>query len=130
KVIATDPNEVRALNNLAWLLALRNHRGAEALPLIQRAIDIYGPRPDLLDTRALVYLAMDRADQARADLTAAIADTPTAGRYLHLAHVCEMADDADGAAAALRKAKGLGLKRAQLHPVELAACTKLLEGVD
>jgi tetratricopeptide (TPR) repeat protein len=130
EIIAADPNDARALNNLAWLLALNNRKGAEALPLIQRAIDLYGPRPDLLDTRALVYLALDQADKARSDLTASIADTPTAARYLHLARVCEMTDDADGAASALRKAKALGLKRAQLHPVEVAACTKLLEGVD
>jgi cellulose synthase operon protein C len=130
RVIAVDGNNVRALNNLAWLLALRNRKGEEALPLIQRAIDVYGPRPDLLDTRALVYLAQERADRAREDLKTAIDDTPTATRYLHLARVCEMAGDVDGAAAALKEAKALGLKRAQLHPVELAACTKLLEGVD
>jgi hypothetical protein len=41
-----------------------------------------------------------------------------------------MTGDADGAAAALREARALGLKRGQLHPVELAACTKLLEGVE
>ncbi len=130
QVIAVDANNPRALNNLAWLLALRGRKGEEALPLIQRAIDLYGPRPDLLDTRALVYLALERFDKARADLKAAIADTPTATRYLHLARVCRTADDADGAAAALREAKALGLKRAQLHPVELAACSNLLEGID
>jgi Tfp pilus assembly protein PilF len=130
QVLAADPDDARALNNLAWLLALHSRKGAEALPLIDRAIDRYGPRPDLLDTRALVYLAMDQADKARADLKASIADTPTAARYLHLARACEMTDDAGGTAAALREAKALGLRRAQLHPVELAACTKLLEGVD
>jgi tetratricopeptide (TPR) repeat protein len=130
QVIATDGNNARALNNLAWLLALREQKGDEALPMIQRAIDLFGPRPDLLDTRALVYLALGQPDKARVDLKAAIADTPTATRYLHLARVCRTADDTEGAAAALREAKALGLKRAQLHPVELAACTNLLEGVD
>jgi tetratricopeptide (TPR) repeat protein len=130
QVVAVDANNVRALNNLAWLLALRGRKGDEALPLIQRAIDVAGPRPDLLDTRALVYLAMERPDRARADLKAAIDDLPTATRYLHLARVCQMAGDADGATAALKEAKALGLRRAQLHPAELAASTKLLEGID
>jgi Tfp pilus assembly protein PilF len=130
RVLAVDGDDPRALNNLAWLLALRNRKGAEALPLIQRAIDLYGPRPDLLDTRALVYLALEQPDKARADLKASIADTPTGNRYLHLARVCQMTDDAAGAAAALREAKALGMRRAQLHPVELAACAKLLEGVE
>ncbi len=130
RVVAADGNNVRALNNLAWLLALRGRKGDEALPLIQHAIDVAGPRADLLDTRALVYLAMERADKARADLKSALEDTPTATRYLHLARVCQMAGDADGAAAALKEAKALGLRRAQLHPAELAASTKLLEGID
>jgi tetratricopeptide (TPR) repeat protein len=130
RVLAAEPDNSAALNNLAWLLALRGHKGAEALPLIQRAIDLYGPRPDLLDTRALVYLALERPDKARADLKASIADTPTANRYLHLARVCQMAGDAEGASAAVREARALGLTRARLHPVELAACAKLLEGVE
>jgi tetratricopeptide (TPR) repeat protein len=130
RLLAVDENDPRALNNLAWLLALHGRKGAEALPLIQRAIDQFGPRPDLLDTRALVYLALEQPDKARADLKASIADTPAANRYLHLARVCQMTDDAAGTAAALREARALGLKRAQLHPVEVAACTKLLEGVE
>jgi tetratricopeptide (TPR) repeat protein len=130
RVLAADPDNAAALNNLAWLLALRSRKGAEALPLIQHALDVYGPRPDLLDTRALVYLALEQPDKARADLKASIADAPTGNRYLHLARVCQMTDDATGAAAALREAKALGLKRAQLHPVELAACAKLLEGIE
>jgi tetratricopeptide (TPR) repeat protein len=130
RVLAADRDNSSALNNLAWLLALRSRKGAEALPLIQHAIDTYGPRPDLLDTRALVYLALERLDKARADLQASIAEAPTPNRYLHLARVCQMADDAEGAGAALREAKALGLKRAQLHPVELAACAKLLDGID
>jgi pentatricopeptide repeat protein len=130
QIVAVDANNVRALNNLAWLLALRGRKGDEALPLIQRAVEVAGPRPDLLDTRALVYLAMERADRARADLKAAIDDAPTATRYLHLARVCQLAGDADGAATALKEAKALGLRRAQLHPAELAASMKLLEGID
>ena len=40
-----------SLNNLAMLLALQKGRGAEALPLINSAIEVAGPRFDLLDTR-------------------------------------------------------------------------------
>ncbi|HEX5269255.1 MAG TPA: tetratricopeptide repeat protein, partial [Gemmataceae bacterium] len=38
RVVAVDGGNVRALNNLAWLLAVRDRKGEEALPLIQRAI--------------------------------------------------------------------------------------------
>jgi tetratricopeptide (TPR) repeat protein len=124
------PDNVVARNNLAWLLALRNNKAEEALTHIKKAIDVLGRRPDLLDTRALVYLAQRQADLARADLQESIADTPTASRYFHLARACEMANDAGGKAKALQAAKDLGLKRAHLHPVEQVACASLLAGVE
>jgi tetratricopeptide (TPR) repeat protein len=130
RVLDSDPNNPVALNNLAWLLAMRGGAGTDALPLIQKAIDVLGPRSDLLDTRALVYLAMGRPDRACADLKASLADTPTATRYLHLARLCRTTDDADGAAAALREARALGLRRAQLHPAEQRACASLLDGIE
>ncbi|OAI50400.1 hypothetical protein AYO44_17815, partial [Planctomycetaceae bacterium SCGC AG-212-F19] len=49
QVLAQDPANVIALNNLALLLAQQYpDRGAEALTLIGRALEITGPQPDLL----------------------------------------------------------------------------------
>ena len=62
------PANVVALNNLAYLLALNGGSQAEALALIQRAIDQAGPDPEMLDTRALVYLKGGQADRAGKDL--------------------------------------------------------------
>jgi tetratricopeptide (TPR) repeat protein len=130
RVLAVEPRQVQALNNLAWLMAQRGRPGQEALPLIKRAIDLLGPRADLLDTRALVYLALEQSDRARADLEASIGDSPTATRYLHLARAHQLAKDTDAAAAALQKARALGLKRKLLHPVEQLASVRLLESIE
>jgi tetratricopeptide (TPR) repeat protein len=130
QILTVEKNDPLALNNLAWLLAVRSRKGDEALRYIQSAIETLGPRPDLLDTRALVYLALEQYDKARADLTTALVEAPSATRYLHLARVCQLAEDASGTEAALREAKTLGLKRAQLHPAEQVACGKLLDGID
>ncbi len=130
QILAVDKTDPLALNNLAWLLAVRSRKGDEALRHIQRAIETLGPRPDLLDTRALVYMTLEQFDKARADLTTALAEAPSATRYLHLARVCQLAEDASGTETALREAKALGLKRARLHPAEQVACGKLLDGID
>lgn len=130
EVLEVDRRNVVALNNLAWLLSQRSGKGAEALGYIQRAIEAFGPTPDLLDTRALVHLSLGQLDQARADLQESLADTPSAARYFHLARVHQSAGDGDAAARAMTQARSLGLKRGQLHPVEQLACARLLEGIE
>ena len=67
KVLARDARNAVAANNLAWILALREGKGDEALTYIGQAVDVLGPIPELLDTRALAYLAAGQADVALAD---------------------------------------------------------------
>jgi tetratricopeptide (TPR) repeat protein len=108
------------LNNLAWMLALQGNKEKEkdALDSISRAIQLDGPTPDLLDTRALVFLAMGRADDAIRDLEDSAAVGPTSDKYLHLAQAYRMAGKVDEAGEALQKAKTLGLTMDKLHPLE------------
>src|SRR5262249_51997956 len=75
-VLEKDPNNLMALNNLAWLLAQRNGNGQEAKPLVDHALEIAGPRPELLDTRAVVNLALKESGKAIADLERAAAESP------------------------------------------------------
>jgi tetratricopeptide (TPR) repeat protein len=129
KVLELDPKNVVALNNLAWLLALKEGRGEEQM--INQAIESSGARPELLDTSAVVYLALRQPDKAIAALErAANLDTPTGTRYFHLARAYQLANNPAEAAKAFRKAKELGLQRTQLHPVEQIACGAVFDALD
>ena len=114
------------LNNLAWLLAFQGGRGSEALDLINRAIAIEGRAPDLLDTRAVVEIAMGQSDPAIKDLEGTVAVSPSAVMYFHLAQAYLLAGNRDAAAKALEKATALGLEVDSLHPLEQPAYHRLL----
>ena len=65
RLIGSNPDNAEALNNLAWLLALRGQDGSQdPLKLIDRAIDIQGKIPSLLDTRAVVLIRANKLDEA------------------------------------------------------------------
>jgi tetratricopeptide (TPR) repeat protein len=114
-----DSENVMALNNLAWLLAHRHKNRQLALEKINQAIEVAGPRAELLDTRAVVYLSLGQSARAITDLESALEDTPSPARYFHLARAHHMARQAAAARKALDKAKlsGPELKRL-LHPAE------------
>lgn len=54
EVVGKQPENARALNNLAWILAERKQQGA--MPYIARALALMPIEPDFLDTRAHVSL--------------------------------------------------------------------------
>jgi tetratricopeptide (TPR) repeat protein len=128
-LIARNPRNALAMNNLAWLLAVRDGKGDEAVELIDRAIDVIGPAADLLDTRASVLLVRGEYDQAVKDLEHALAQGPTGSRYFHLAQAHSRRRDRPGAQAAWRRAGELTpkLTEAMLHPLERAEFQRLQE---
>jgi tetratricopeptide (TPR) repeat protein len=127
KILERDPNNVVALNNLAWLLALHKGDADEALRHIERAVSGMGRRADLLDTRGLVHLKLRHGAQALADFEEATGEAPTPTRLYHLARAYHLAGKRDRAREALRKAKAGGLQAARLHPVEQDDCRELLK---
>jgi cellulose synthase operon protein C len=114
-----------ALNNLAWLLALHTQRASEALAFINRAIASEGPRPELLDTRAVVYLASGQPQSAIADLNEAIVNAPRPEFYFHLAQAYFQLNDRKNAFDNMEKAKTAGLRVETLDPVERTAYKQL-----
>jgi tetratricopeptide (TPR) repeat protein len=123
-------NNPMALNNLAWLLALRKKEGEEAKRFIDRAIQLLGPRAELLDTRAMVYLALGESRKAAADLEQAIAEKPTAARYFHLARALHMARKKAAAKKKFKRAKEAGLEAKGLHPLERGAYHQIAKELD
>jgi tetratricopeptide (TPR) repeat protein len=121
-----EPNNVVALNNLAWLLALQTGRADEALEIVTKAIYNAGRRPELLDTRGVILLNLGRAEEAVVDLKEVAADAPSAIRLFHLARAYQAVKDRVNATHTLRKSKEMGLQTESMHPVEQEACKKLL----
>ncbi len=117
-----DPSDVVALNNLAVLLALKTADLNEAFALVQRAIAVTGPVPELLDTRATIYLRQGRVEQARWDLEDAVrtigASSPAPAIYVRLARAQLAANDRAAAQASYRKALDAGFRIEMLHPLE------------
>ena len=119
-----------ALNNLAWLITLHGGGGGgggEALDFIDRAIKLDGKRPELLDTRGLVYIGMNKYEEARNDLTESTANMPRPETYLHLAKVCLKLSDRKAASEAFAKAKSTGLQRETLDAADQALLDDLLK---
>jgi predicted Zn-dependent protease len=109
--------EAIVLNNLAYVLADKLKEAEGGLKRINRSISIMGPRGDLLDTRAMVYLRLDKSDEAIGDLKLALSDHAPGSmymKYLHLAMAYQKADLIDEAQDALRKAINDGLKTKNL----------------
>jgi tetratricopeptide (TPR) repeat protein len=124
--IEQGQGDVVALNNLAWLLAMRNEKLNEALDLINRAIDRRGPLAELLDTRGVVYTKLGDTRHAIEDLDQATTDAPTGPKYFHLAQAHLRAGDKPAAAESLAKAQAKGLKPDDLHPLEATVYHQVL----
>jgi len=110
--------EATALNNLAFLLAVKDNNGSEALTLIKRAIDIVGPLSDLLDTRGMAHLAIGEAQQAVSDLKQSVEDNQDPVKYFHLALAHHRANDKLAAMQAMQTARTNGLTDSIVSPIE------------
>jgi tetratricopeptide (TPR) repeat protein len=63
-VLKVEPRNVLALNNLATMLAEAPEGRPEALKLVERAIEIAGQEPGLLDTKGTILIYQGEAKQA------------------------------------------------------------------
>jgi tetratricopeptide (TPR) repeat protein len=119
-IVKANPKDFTALNNLAWLLALTGNaqESAKALPLIDRAVEIIGPNPALLDTRAIVQLALHDYDKAENELKMALGSQLSPMYLYHLARVQLAKGNKPAAQETFRKAKDLGFSTQLLDPLE------------
>ncbi len=118
EVLKKDSNNVAAMNNLAVLLALQKKHLEESISLIDRAITLAGPLPTLLDSRATVYLALGKPQEALVDFDSAVREEPRANRQFHRALAYWRLGQKQAATAALGAAQNLGLKVENLNVLE------------
>ena len=127
EMIAKDPKNFRAYSNLGVLLAFGGNKPDEALTMVNRAIELAGPLPSLLDNRAVVHLARKEARQALEDLKSITADKIDPIWLFHKARAFLLSGQAEPAAAALAEARSKGLERAMLDPPERPLYDRLQE---
>lgn len=109
------------LNNLSYLLALEGKNQAslnEATAYVKEAVEILGPQPDILDTRAVVHIAEKDYSAATRDLKLSVTDNPTASKYFHLARAHMLANETKQAIEAWEEAIELGLTRNSIAVAE------------
>jgi tetratricopeptide (TPR) repeat protein len=86
KILAANPRFVPALNNLAMLLAEQPAQQLEALRLIDKAIEIVGKDPGLMDTKGAILVYSGKSAEAVPLLVSATRDDNADPRHhFHLA---------------------------------------------
>ena len=93
-------------------------QNADADALVNQALDLLGPLPELLDTRGTIYWHLDRPRDGLADLRRAIDINSSPVRLFHLAQIQWKLLDREEAERALQEAVSAGLTETQLHPLE------------
>ncbi|MCG8434730.1 MAG: hypothetical protein MJA83_11930, partial [Gammaproteobacteria bacterium] len=116
----TGKSRAVVLNNLSYLLALKGDASndEEAVDLVSEAVQILGPTADILDTRAVVFIARERYEDAIADLELSVTDNPTASKYFHKAIAHLKAGQNSNALEAWERAQQLGLTREEVNHLE------------
>ncbi|QDT62897.1 tetratricopeptide repeat protein [Calycomorphotria hydatis] len=118
QALRLSPGSVLIRNEFAMLLALRGQRLDRAEELITTAIDSAGPRPFLLDTRAVVRLARNDPAAALKDLQQAIDSEPTPVKLFHQTQAYLQLNEQRAAARSFDEAIAAGLHPDALHPLE------------
>jgi tetratricopeptide (TPR) repeat protein len=127
RILNSHPQNPEALNNLSWLLALRDPPNTdEAIKMINRAIDLQGPTASLLDTHAVILIRADRDKEAIVQLNEARqVDPKNPNVPLHIAWAQQKTGDRSEAQRAFRKAVELGWRADRSDPLERAHIEKL-----
>ena len=118
RTLSLDGTRLWALNNLAWLSGLRGKNAKEGLQFVNKAIERAGALGELLDTRAIVHLALGDPESAIRDLSRAVEASPSPTKYYHLATAQLQAGQSDAARESYRTALDAGFTAALLHPLE------------
>ena len=104
-VVRTGTESAEAYNNMAYILATRKDKASAALPLAEKALELAGPRPRILDTLGWVHCLNGNYEAAATHLERARAEVPQLPeiRY-HLGVAYHRAGKDEKAAEELREA--------------------------
>jgi len=108
RALASSPNDIIALNNLAYVIAVRDRKPAEALPLAERAFTLANGSALVADTLGWIKHLLGDDTAALPLLERAVKGSPgTLDVQLHVATVYAATGRLQDAAKALAAAKAL-----------------------
>jgi tetratricopeptide (TPR) repeat protein len=115
KILAADPSNATALNNLGYFLTERGERLPEALDMIQRASRAEPTNASFLDSLGWVYFKMGQLDEAERNLSDASRRNPRSATIQeHLGDLLERRGKPEQARAAWRKALSLSTEPGEM----------------
>ena len=76
RLLGLEPDNVIAINNLAWIMSEEQGKHQEALELAQRGLKIAPDYFDLVDTRGVVYYRLGEFEKAAEDFSRCISSGP------------------------------------------------------
>ena len=132
KIIALQPDNVIAINNLAWILCEEQGKFEQALELAHRGLKISPDYIDLIDTRGVVYYQLGKFDRAVQDFTRCLklypdGESPATASYLHLGRALAKLGQKSEAVENLRKALDLNTEIGGLSVAENAEAQRLVK---
>ncbi len=125
EILVKEPRNYRAMNNLGLALARTGQNLDEALKLLDEALIIRGPMAEVLDSRAVIYIARQEPQKALHDLDNAIKDDGAAEQYFHRAWAYSLAGKKSDAALAFATARNKRLDSKSLDPHEVSVYDRL-----
>jgi tetratricopeptide (TPR) repeat protein len=126
QILAKEPQNATALNNLGYFLAERNERLEEALEMTQRAVRAEPANPSFLDSLGWVYFKLGKLPEAERYLSDAARRNPASVAIQeHLGDLFQRQGHAEKAKAAWRKALSLATE-----PADAARIKAKLDNAD
>ena len=111
RVLAREPNNATALNNLGYFLIERGERLGEALEMIQKAVRAEPTNSSYLDSLGWAYFKLGKLDEAERHLSeAARRDATSATIHDHLGDLYQRRGKPELARAAWQKALALAVE--------------------
>ncbi len=131
RLLKLEPDNIIAMNNLAWIICEVQGKPQEALDLAQRGLKIAPNYYDLIDTRGVIYYRLGELDKAIRDFNECIklypGITPSSiGTRFYLARALSELGQKDKAIQYLKEALELESLNGGLSTADLAEAQRLL----
>jgi len=133
ELLAQHPDNVQALNDLAWILQEHDRRYDAALELANRALKLEPDNPNLLDTRGTILMNLpDRLAEAKTDFEKIVQLSPSDPRrraktLFQLGRICEKLKDRTRARQYLQDALEIDRKMEIFTADERAEIMKIVQ---